>query len=90
VAIMNYENAVLSVARDVSELMFAYPQESDPGIYVVAVNGTVSVANNKRAVCRYLETIDDETDCEILAHKLGSRLDLGLYAALRGYALVSA
>jgi hypothetical protein len=87
-AIMYYENVVLSVTKNLSELLFAYPYESDPGIYVIAMNGKVAAANNKPAICRYLESLEAEGEGQILIHKLGTRFDVNLHQKLREYALV--
>ncbi|MBU4305923.1 MAG: hypothetical protein KJ893_09960 [Candidatus Omnitrophica bacterium] len=82
-AVMNYENSVLAVTKNLSEILFAYPQEEDPGIYVVAVNGRIVAANNRRAVSRYLDTLRMESDLEIMVHKLGSILDMAMHRRIR-------
>ena len=82
-AVMNYENSVLTVTKNLSEILFAYPHEDDPGIYVVAVNGRIVTANNRRAVSRYLDTLRMESGLEVLAHKLGSILDMAMHQRIR-------
>ncbi len=87
ITIMNYENSVMSVTRNGSEILFAYPLEEDPGIYVIAVNGRIAAANNIKAITRYLESLESD-GLEILVHKLGTVLDLKLYKKLKEYSLV--
>ena len=78
-ALMDYELLVLDCVKDKTEIINAYEEEEDKGIYVLLVDGELYAANNRRAMMRFIEKLQNDFDASILMHKLGSSIDFELH-----------
>lgn len=78
-----YERKVLIAADSIEEIIKSYPNEADCGMYIVAVNGKITIVNNRQEIIKHLQRNEFYyLDKTILVHQLGKTLDFELFNTL--------